>query len=123
MIKLTFNLEPVAKGRPRMSRSGHAYTPEKTREFEKELQKQARKQHRGAPLTGALKLVVTYFMRAPKKRVRVFPTTKPDLDNLIKPKDALNGIIWEDDSQIIEIHARKVYASGAGHIAMEVVSV
>lgn len=36
---------------------------------------------------------------------------KPDIDNFIKSTlDALNGIVWVDDSQVVEIGARKWYA-------------
>ena len=38
------------------------------------------------------------------------PTTRPDLDNVIKiVLDALNGHAWHDDGQVIEIHACKKY--------------
>ena len=31
------------------------------------------------------------------------PTTKPDLDNLLKQfKDCAKGIFWEDDKQVVE---------------------
>lgn len=41
---------------------------------------------------------------------RIRPSTKPDIDNYIKQVfDALNGLIWEDDSQIVTVHARKFY--------------
>lgn len=37
-------------------------------------------------------------------------TKKPDLDNLIKAvKDALNGIVWHDDSQVFLVTAEKIY--------------
>lgn len=40
----------------------------------------------------------------------VRPTTKPDLDNLLKSvKDALNGVAYVDDSQIVTITAEKAY--------------
>lgn len=41
------------------------------------------------------------------------PKVKPDVDNFLKaPLDALNGIIWEDDSQVTEVlRLRKVYAA------------
>lgn len=124
MIKLNFDLEPVAKGRPRFTRQGHAFTPPKTRRFEAMIADLARGAYMGTPLAGPLAVDVTFFLRAPKKRVRTFPSIKPDVENLAKSLlDALNGIVWQDDSLIVELHARKVYASGAGHIAMEVVSV
>lgn len=35
---------------------------------------------------------------------------KPDLDNLVKAlKDALTGIVWKDDAQIVSLCARKTY--------------
>lgn len=34
---------------------------------------------------------------------KIRPTTKPDLDNVIKGiKDALNGVWYKDDSQVVE---------------------
>jgi Holliday junction resolvase RusA-like endonuclease len=39
------------------------------------------------------------------------PTTRPDLDNYAKlTLDALNGIIWTDDSQITELRLGKFYS-------------
>lgn len=42
------------------------------------------------------------------------PAKKPDLDNLVKVLDALNGIVWRDDAQVVSIFARKVYAEAPG---------
>lgn len=39
-------------------------------------------------------------------------TIKPDADNLVKCcLDALNGEIWEDDSQVCEVNATKLVAA------------
>ena len=39
------------------------------------------------------------------------PTTKPDVDNYAKGvKDACNGILWRDDSQVVELFVRKFYS-------------
>jgi Holliday junction resolvase RusA-like endonuclease len=43
------------------------------------------------------------------------PTKKPDLDNLAKSVlDALNGVIYQDDSQIVSLHMTKVYSQYPG---------
>lgn len=48
-----------------------------------------------------------------KPMIRVPKDTKPDIDNLCKSVfDALNGILFVDDSQIWECHASKYIASG-----------
>ncbi|GIO33667.1 hypothetical protein J2TS6_48080 [Paenibacillus albilobatus] len=40
------------------------------------------------------------------------PTTKPDVDNYLKGvKDALKGVIWKDDSQVVEVFVQKRYSS------------
>jgi Holliday junction resolvase RusA-like endonuclease len=44
-----------------------------------------------------------------------FPVTQIDLDKLIRcSADALSGIIWRDDSRLVEHHARKVYGPREG---------
>lgn len=39
------------------------------------------------------------------------PTVKPDGDNVLKQIDALNGVAFEDDSQIVEMRVRKLYGA------------
>ena len=44
-----------------------------------------------------------------------FPTRKPDVDNITKVVlDALNKVAYHDDSQVIEITARKLYSVNEG---------
>jgi Holliday junction resolvase RusA-like endonuclease len=42
------------------------------------------------------------------------PAKKPDLDNIVKVLDALNGVVWRDDAQVVSVFARKVYAEEPG---------
>ena len=42
------------------------------------------------------------------------PAKKPDLDNIAKILDALNGIAFRDDALIVDLHVRKVYAETPG---------
>lgn len=124
MITFTIPGKPVGKGRPRFARRGNfvsAYTPEKTASFENLVRLFASHEVGGRPLvTGPIELGVSVFISPPaswsaKKRSKAIlsgerPTTKPDLDNIVKLiGDALNGVLYEDDKQIVEIHAGKHY--------------
>ena len=71
--------------------------------------------HKGKPLTTALKLTVRVFIKLPKRTVKEkgdWHTSRPDLDNVIKAiTDSLNGIAYEDDSQIAYSIVTKQWAS------------
>jgi Holliday junction resolvase RusA-like endonuclease len=111
VISLTLNVEPVAWGRVKRGAYGQAYVPAKTRKYEATIAKLIRAEYRGQPLEGALSLSLHFFMQAPKKRVRPYPSVRPDLDNLVKAvKDAANGLLWKDDGQISSLEAMKLYA-------------
>ncbi len=113
---------PVAKGRPRMTRAGHVYTPARTRNYENQLRVHAIEMMAGnAPLAGAVMLCVRVGVPIPtswSKRRRkaaiggtVKATTRPDLDNYIKiALDALQGVVFMNDSQVTMLFANKEYA-------------
>lgn len=69
----------------------------------------------GAVWKGAVYLTVHFFMPRPKslsKRV-IFHLKKPDLDKLLRSiKDALKGIAYVDDSQVVTTMCTKCYAVG-----------
>lgn len=117
----TLPLAPVAKGRPRFGK-GRVYTPWETRRFEREVARLARKHAPPEPHTGAIVLDLVFAVRAPKRRKLMRPTTRPDLDNFEKALcDALNGIFWVDDAQIVNCNKAKVYADGAPSISVRIV--
>ena len=116
---LTVVGEPVSKGRPRFGR-GKTYTPAKTIAAETFIQLCATQKGVLKMMNGPLRLTITFSMGIPKswsakKKAEaelgnIRPTGKPDIDNLIKlVGDALNGIAYKDDSQIVEIQAVKKY--------------
>lgn len=127
MIEFTIPGEPKGKGRPRHERNGHTYTPRDTKEYEEEVRIRFRKAIRDDeklakqfPLTGPVKVTIWAYFKIPKsitkkrlKQIRDgedFPTKKPDIDNIEKIiEDALNGLAYKDDSQIVEVFKRKIW--------------
>ena len=110
--------DPVGKARPRFSRlTGTAYTPAKTVNFETRLAYAAQAVMRGRLLRGALHVEMTAWLEVPKSKSKKFltaalagqswPTKKPDADNVAKCLDALNKVVWMDDSQIVDLIVHK----------------
>lgn len=63
--------------------------------------------------TQAVKLDLLFLLPAPKKPVRRFPTTKPDLDKLARAcLDALSGVYYVDDAQVVALDLQKAYTYG-----------
>lgn len=122
IVELRFDINPVAKQRPRFVRStGIAYTPKETKNFEKALSKMALAQYKGEILDQALYVEVDIFIRRPRSVKRKYPTVKPDKDNYIKSiYDALNGIVWVDDALIIKDAGGKYYSEGDPYIIVRV---
>lgn len=121
-LKFTIPGEPQGKARPRVLRSGHAYTPQKTVEYERRVQAAfamcgGHAFPKGVPLCV---IIIAYF--APPKSIKgarrismikgeIHPTKKPDSDNIAKcVLDALNGLAYHDDSQVAILVVRKRYA-------------
>ena len=120
---LLIPIEPVPKGRPRFTRFGKPYTPKKTADYERIVADTYRTTPNAnyfgdnEPLKVSLIFCMPIPKSYPKKRrewiLKGYEsyTKKPDCDNLAKAVlDALNGVAFEDDSQIVELHIRKEYA-------------
>lgn len=65
------------------------------------------------PHLGAVTVEVEFRLPRPasvNERRRPLPCVKPDADKLIRViLDALTGVAYEDDGQVVEIHIRKRY--------------
>lgn len=140
MIKILYHGIPVPKQSVRfaITKTKKSYRPRTYQTmqvlcFEKQLRQTAIEQlpKNFQPFIGAIGLEITFVFPPLKsfsqKRLRQlelgkiqYKTTKPDLtDNLMKgTMDALNGIIFKDDSQIATIHSRKIYGL-VPHIEMK----
>jgi len=73
------------------------------------------------PLQGPLAVVIELYVTRPKTTKLDYP--KPDIDNYAKAVlDVLNGLMWEDDSQIISVYVTKQWAEEEeeGYFTIEV---
>jgi crossover junction endodeoxyribonuclease RusA len=61
-------------------------------------------------IEGAVSVELLFHFVPGKTVKREFMTTKPDVDKTSRAiLDALSGVVWKDDSQVVDLHARKVY--------------
>lgn len=121
MIEIVLAGKPMAKERVRVTRQGHAFTPQRTVNYEARLAWAAQEAMGGRPpLEGPLRVVMDVLLPIPKSRSKkwkaaalagaVRPVKKPDSDNFAKVMDSLNLIAWVDDSQIVDLRVRKFYS-------------
>lgn len=135
-VRIAFTVlgTPQGKGRARsriVSLTGKTafvshYTPAKTREYEDGIAWAAKAAMRGRqPLDEPLRLGIVIRCPIPaswsKKDTRealantIRPTGKPDADNVYKTvADAMNGIVFRDDSLIVEAAIAKFYSQTPG---------
>ena len=123
---------PVAKQRARtVTRSAHGplpfartYTPAKTENYQAFVRGCALVGIR-APIDGPITVWLEVRLAVPgswsEKRKRrahgglIAATKRPDLDNVAKSiLDAVNGLAWRDDAQIVGLHVTKEYAALPG---------
>lgn len=100
ILSLTVEGDPVAHQRPRFTRSGHTYTPEKSVHYKKLVAYRVRERMTCAQEENCAFGMQAIFYRSNRQRI--------DLDNLLKSiLDActLAGV-WKDDSQVREISSR-----------------
>lgn len=128
-VSFTIPGEPQAKGRAKIVKIGgfsRMATPAKTVAYEG-LIAHAAQQAMGsaAPLECAcqVQMIITVSVPASwSKRKQaaalagqVLPTKKPDTDNVVKAVfDGLNGVVWRDDVQAVDLFVRKRYGQLPG---------
>lgn len=110
MIVVKIPIEPVAASRPRFTKRGITYIAQEYRYFKTTLETMIISKYKGEPLKGPLEVCVLLTLSKPKTAKREFPSVRPDIDNFCKAVfDAANEVLWEDDAQIVELHAFKTY--------------
>ena len=113
--------KPVPKARARVGKRG-GYTPKRTKEYEKKVWATAVSARNQAHLKAHDGPVVLLLAFDQEKAVvdvvyldesEAYSTGYPDLDNLIKSvSDALIGVAYKDDAQVVEIRAVKMSLRG-----------
>lgn len=130
VISFTVPGTPVGKGRPKVASRGgrfaQLYTPEKTANYEGLVAHSGQVAMNGRDLiAGAVSVRLDIRLPVPaswsKRRQsqaldgQVLPTKKPDIDNVEKAIfDGLNGVVWNDDVQVVEVTKRKRYSAVPG---------
>lgn len=121
-LKITVYGKPKGKDRPRVCKNGHTFTPKATREYERLVRKTFQSKYPDwVPTSEPVKLEIRAYFPIPKSwskkkqkqaEEEAIPCmVKPDLDNIGKIIDALNGIAFVDDKQIVEEHLVKQYST------------
>jgi Holliday junction resolvase RusA-like endonuclease len=107
-------------------RGGHAQVVDanpRSRSWKSQVAQVAAEAYSGPLLTGALSVEFCFCIPRPKSHMGTgrnagivkrsapkFPTTRPDVLKLARAvEDALTGVIWNDDAQIVEERLVKLY--------------
>ena len=122
-IEIEVSGPPIGKGRPRFTRSGHTYTPQKTKEYERRIHAAAwaeMAKHDIDMTDRPVHVDIIAFMDIPKswskkKRLEaeygcISPVGTPDVDNIAKATlDGLQGTIFKSDAQVTSLRVKKTY--------------
>lgn len=135
MFELTYRGRIQAQQRPRMAvrkNKGKSYATvyeaKESRDFKSSVHYMAQKVLESSglkPYAVECRLVLVAYIKMPnsfskKKKEealtgQLFPTRKPDIDNVLKSvMDAVNGVFYDDDKLVAEVRASKRYANHDG---------
>lgn len=126
-MSLTFSVDgdPVPQPRPRITtrgQHGHAYVPADHPVHAYRASLAAAARAAGAGVHGdAVEMVIDFVFARPKSHLRKSGLAanapswpRKDIDNLEKAVlDALNGVAWNDDSQVVRVVKSKCYGTQA----------
>jgi Holliday junction resolvase RusA-like endonuclease len=137
LVKFTVPSIPIAQPRQRTRVANFGgrigtqnYTPKKdpVHTFKATVQLAARQAYQGPPLEGPLSLRLLYRLARKKYQTKkrgdnppMYHTSTPDTDNLMKSLcDALNELVWRDDSQIAEVSIVKLVSAASEQPGVDV---
>lgn len=115
MIRITVPGRPVPKGRPMLGvrgRKAFVYTPERTVEYERLVGLCAAAARSGDVLECPVAVAIDLYLHS-KRRI--------DVDNCAKSiLDGMNGVVYLDDNQVVDLRVRKLRESNRKNQRVEV---
>ena len=109
---LVMPFAPIAWPRNRVNRAKAHYHPPAYRKWRAAAAIWLSANWPHAPVSSPV-LVELVLVAVRPKRGKL-PAPRGDIDNYVKSVfDAFNGVVWEDDAQVVELRARKEYGPEA----------
>lgn len=101
-VAFTIPGPPIPKGRPRVTKTGVAFTPKRTRDYERHVKFWAMHAMKGGePTQDDVRMSVKLYFGDKRRR---------DIDNAAKAVlDGCNGAVYQDDSQIVRLEVERAY--------------
>lgn len=138
-ISFTIPGPPQGKARPRVVRTksgaSMSFTPDKTVAYEELVRlrflEAAKDAEMAEPCEAPVCITILALYPIPKstskkraaamERCEILPAKKPDWDNIGKIIcDALNGLAYKDDAQVVAASVRKQYTDGVGEVIVSI---
>lgn len=112
-MKLTFETMPPSTNHLYAQRGSSRFLKPEVRDAKEAIGWEARRQYHADPMTSPLAVTVALYWADRRKH---------DIDNIKALLDALTGIIWEDDGQIVDLHITKAIDKERPRVDMTVES-
>lgn len=112
MIKFIVHTNPIPKARPQFdSRHKRTYTKQSTKEWEAVVRHYCVLAFRH----------IDPYQEPVKVSLRFYRKGAADLDNLVKSAlDGMNGVAWDDDRRVLELHAYLIRKAKPYRLEVEV---
>ena len=125
MITFIIQGQAVAKQSTKFFRKGNyvgTYLPANIKAWNESVKLQSKRYAPGSPNLNPIEFHVIFYLKRPKyAKKRLYPSVKPDIDNLTKGiLDPLEGLFYKNDSQIVVLEASKKYSASEPHVEVTI---
>ena len=138
-MELVIYGEPIPQGRPRFTKTGHTYDPQRSRNYKQLVRfwvtQHLKKIPGWKPHENALCVDLIFLLGIPiswskeKRTQAINGEIRPivrngDIDNLVKSiLDSCNGLLWVDDCIITDLSAKKRYTGDLARVVIKITEV